>query len=73
MADKIVKVTLEMSDGTVKHLSGVEAERWEKAMNGALMIAHIRGVQMPDFPWVIDKEPRMAEKPAPLLQFIAHE
>jgi len=52
---KIRKITIELTDGTVKSLEGTEAQKWEDAMNSVLMMGFIHGEELPEFPWKVTK------------------
>lgn len=50
---QVVRVEIELADGTVKRLVGEAAARWEAECNKAVVSAYIHGVKLPDFPWEV--------------------
>jgi len=53
---KLVKVTMEYGDGEVASLSGDDAEKWLKAVNGCIFIAAVHCCGISDFDWVVERE-----------------
>ena len=48
---KLIKITLEYDNGDVSYLEGSEAERWSKAVDGAIVMNAIHGNEFPEFKW----------------------
>jgi hypothetical protein len=48
---KLIKVTMEYSDGEVSYLDGEDAAKWESAANGVIMFNYAHGVHFPQFKW----------------------
>ena len=53
---KLVKVTMEYSDGDIHTLETVAAEAWIKDVNDQIFMSYIHGCKMQKHPWVITKK-----------------
>jgi len=51
----IIRVTIEYSDGEVRQLTGVDAQKWREAIDASILDGHIHGITFPTFNWTTVK------------------
>lgn len=57
----IVRITIEFTDGSVDMLEGLEAAKWEEAVDGQAVFCSIHGVQFPELAWTHVRGPTLDE------------
>jgi len=48
---RVVRVEIELSDGTIRRLTGDQANEWDRACAGIATVAAVHGSKFPRFQW----------------------